>query len=354
MRTVLLLLSLFGVDSLRRGTSITKATDIIKATDGSGEITGAYDPLTVIGMIVDGVGLLLRMFKDELKCLPWGSFIFWNIWGALVMTQEQDLTLEDAVMVLGQQFTSVGYGSSPPESNGLKAFHNLHALWAVTEFTDLTNTVMNQFFGYRILMNIMYKACGRHVFQTNGPMRAKQSTLGCTPAHGLDSLRKYTVWFISVSGFTLLFGLGGGMSGKNHILDALYMVGMTLTTVGYGDLTPDETWSKWLSYPFMTYMTWLTGISFSDGKTLFAAADLNGDYHRDDKGAKDGSYKAGCFLDFQPDTLPEAVRPWATFAAKSADNIGKPIGNMILKLWNMIPASPNLNKFLNRVGLPGA
>merc|ERR1712012_939516 len=64
------------------------------------------------------------------KCEPY-ALVVYIVLGYLTLTNEQHLDPSTAMMVLGQQWTSVGWGSEVPPgtSIGLQLFHGFHA-WA--------------------------------------------------------------------------------------------------------------------------------------------------------------------------------------------------------------------------------
>merc|ERR1712032_1218233 len=61
-----------------------------------------------------------------------------------VMTVDQDLSLPQALLKLGQIVTTVGYGSNPPTVTGMKIFHELHGMWAVTELGDVLSHILDK------------------------------------------------------------------------------------------------------------------------------------------------------------------------------------------------------------------
>jgi len=103
-------------------------------------------PLCWITAIIDGVTILYETeslpLPLEQKCSPIVLAVWW-VMGLLTMTIDQGLTVPEALDMLAQQFTSVGYGSSTQNTTALKIFHGLHGVVSQMSVNRLMNELVD-------------------------------------------------------------------------------------------------------------------------------------------------------------------------------------------------------------------
>lgn len=90
----------------------------------------------VAGMIIDGFFILEN--NQAADCGVMVMLVWW-VQGIITLMMDQKLGFDDAVFVLTQQVTSIGYGSHGPSDNGLKIWHALHSMVGVTLAAEPTN-----------------------------------------------------------------------------------------------------------------------------------------------------------------------------------------------------------------------
>jgi hypothetical protein len=87
---------------------------------------------SVVAAVLDLILFAITYYiKPEWHCQPLLVLYWWTI-GVLVLVHDQQLTFADALEVLVEMATTVGYGSNPPRSSGLMFWHSMHAMTALT------------------------------------------------------------------------------------------------------------------------------------------------------------------------------------------------------------------------------
>jgi len=172
-----------------------------------------------ISISTDALAFLAETFFANHKVKPdrvctIGSLIYWWTTGVVTLMVDQNLTFPNALSMLSQQVSTIGYGSdTPPEnSTGLKLFHGLHSVLSQMSVARATTDIVQWF---------LKALPGSH-----------------TP------LTRTAVLLLTTAASTFLFAadLKAGdpkyASYDRALLDALYLEMISMTTVGYGDLSP--------------------------------------------------------------------------------------------------------------------
>jgi len=181
--------------------------------------------LCIVSAIIDGLTLVYEAGTSgglAQKCSP-VVVIAWWVMGLLTMTIEQKLPFVDALDMLAQQFTSVGYGSSSQDTDGIKIFHGLHGI--VSQMS--VNRVMTEFFASAL--NSLEKLFADKIGRSPDVLSASVNLLG------IGAL------------ITFIFALDLGEGKKLKLLDGFYQAVITMTTIGYGDMSPTTDWGKAIS-----------------------------------------------------------------------------------------------------------
>jgi len=194
----------------------------------------------VAGMIIDGFFIMEN--NQAADCGVMVMLVWW-VQGIITLMMDQKLGFDDAVFVLTQQVTSIGYGSHGPEDNGLKIWHALHSMVGVTLAADPTNEWLDKL-SERII-SFMSK-------NTKTPMlkRLKRSLplaltiIATTFGYAFDLKEAQSITFAQA------------------LLDSFYMTIFSLTTVGYGDIAPMTTEGKLVGLPVMYFGTRMFGKTF--------------------------------------------------------------------------------------------
>jgi len=130
--------------------------------------------LCIVSAVIDGLTLVYEAGTSgglAQKCSP-VVVILWWVMGLLTMTIEQKLPFVDALDMLAQQFTSVGYGSSSQDTDGIKIFHGLHGI--VSQMS--VNRVMTEFFASAL--NSLEKLFADKIGRSPDVLSATVSLLG--------------------------------------------------------------------------------------------------------------------------------------------------------------------------------
>jgi len=177
----------------------------------------------VTTMIVDAVLIGMEAqaaFDPKAPRCALYTLIAWWVTGILTMTIDQKLPASEAVHVLSQQFTSIGYGSASNDVTGIKLFHAIHGVLSQMSVARVSADAINEILGLA----------------------------GNEPAMLAGGLA------IALAGSTFWFMTDLHQSDKvtypnyfDALWDALYQALITMTTIGYGDLSPTQTWSKLLT-----------------------------------------------------------------------------------------------------------
>mmetsp|Transcript_73258 Transcript_73258/g.207655 ORF Transcript_73258/g.207655 Transcript_73258/m.207655 type:complete len:179 (-) Transcript_73258:66-602(-) len=140
---------------------------------------------------------------------------------------DQGVSFPEALLMMGQFVTSVGYGSHTPSTDGMKIFHAMHALLGSAFVTSQMDNMVDK-------LTEMWKST----------LPAFMWQLPCLTAALLAGTFGYAEDFHEGSP-------GDYPTYESALLDAFYMTIFTLTTVGYGDVSPTTPWGMGLSAAWM-------------------------------------------------------------------------------------------------------
>merc|ERR1712050_749052 len=161
--------------------------------------------------------------------------------------------------VLVQQITTIGYGSSSQKTNGIKLWHALHGVVGV-----MHQQSANAFSALAAKMVCYFGLLG------NTKLEAKM----------MESIPLTLTVIAATFGYAFDFTKAGRSKDyAQALLDSFYMVVVSLTTIGYGDLNPSTPAGKLLSMPVMIFGTSLLSQTFSDDDSRASTAE----WFRDNK-----------------------------------------------------------------------
>mmetsp|Transcript_51472 Transcript_51472/g.155945 ORF Transcript_51472/g.155945 Transcript_51472/m.155945 type:complete len:328 (+) Transcript_51472:55-1038(+) len=176
--------------------------------------------------IINGAGMVQKGEKD-MKCST-PVLLEWWLVGLLTLMQDQKLAFPEAVHMLSQQLTSIGYGSSTPTAEGLKIFHGLHGVLSQMGVARVTGAAMNK------ALDQLGKG-PKGVFQGLTLALAAGTLWFTADLHEGDS-DTYPTWNSALS-------------------DGFYQALITMTTIGYGDYSLTTDWGKILTPWALPWMT---------------------------------------------------------------------------------------------------
>jgi len=170
--------------------------------------------LCITTAIIDGVAILFEtMTTPKARCTP-VMLIYWWVMGLLTLTIDQKLPFVDALHTMVQQVTSIGYGTSSQDDEGIKIFHALHGVLSQMSVNKATADVFDWALGV---------------------MDSAMPDIGEV---GKASVAFVVVLAVTVAWFAL------DLEGSSVFADSVYGSLITATTIGYGDVTPNSTWAK--------------------------------------------------------------------------------------------------------------
>lgn len=209
--------------------------------------------LCITTNILDSLAILFESMKlsetfKKFKCTPI-MLIYWWAMGMLTMVFDQKLHPVDALHTMMQQVTSIGYGTSSQNDAGIKIFHGLHGVLSQLSVNTATNDVFDWALGK---MDAAMTMVAPNAGEVEKASVALLVVLAVTAAWLGEDIDQSHNW-------NSLRSFGDTMA------DSIYGSLITATTIGYGDVTPNQTWSKAitpLTLPFIVeaFGKWKTAV----------------------------------------------------------------------------------------------
>lgn len=196
----------------------------------------------VAGMIIDGFFIMEN--NQAADCGVMVMLVWW-VQGIITLMMDQKLGFDDAVFVLTQQVTSIGYGSHGPEDNGLKIWHALHSMVGVTLAAEPTNEWLDKL-SERIITFMSKNTENAMLKRLKRSLPLALTIIATTFGYAFDLKEAQSITFAQA------------------LLDSFYMTIFSLTTVGYGDIAPMTTEGKLVGLPVMYFGTRMFGKTFDD------------------------------------------------------------------------------------------
>lgn len=199
----------------------------------------------IITNVVYATMLLLKMANFNCPLL---SALIWMTLGLLVMTNDQKISFSHALGMLGQQVTSVGYGSHMPKDLGLRIFH---ALSGYVSQAMAKNAVFAPYTTVSDSVALFFKKerqynTSRKLKLTLFPKRTYRGFAVVIPI--LVSTLYWLEYFRR--------NAPEEYSYREAFMEALYFTVITATSVGYGDIYPGESPGQMaLTFPWSVFMT---------------------------------------------------------------------------------------------------
>lgn len=220
-------LSLLSREELSRTIQpqIEQATNLIvqqkdSMKDSNTKVKVQAQWFTIVSIILDAIAIVYEVAMAD-KCALAQVILWWAI-GMIAMTTEQEnkVTAAGSVDMLVQQYTSVGYGSSTQNTTVEKFFHGFHGI-------------------------VSQLAVGGALMEVSDVIIAKMES-----GFGNWAVNKYTASAI-LAVFTVLasiafsIDLGVADSSSDYIVNGIYQALVTMTTIGYGDMSPSTVGGQW-------------------------------------------------------------------------------------------------------------
>jgi len=209
------------VDSAAAGKIMKSATAYLKsgwaARNQSGENCGVLCQVT---SVIDALLLFYPAVPKGAHCDVLIAVYWWGL-GMATLMKDQKLDAWEAMHKLTQQVTSIGYGSSTPQTQGMKLFHAMHGLISNINVLPLTIDVV-KWFGNSVKVKPEHMVARETLYVILATLVS--TIFFATDFHDADKAT-YPTWWKALS-------------------DAFYTTIISETSVGYGDLNPMTNWGK--------------------------------------------------------------------------------------------------------------
>jgi len=216
---------------------------------------------TYLGLAVDVLTLLVDRLMPQ--CPTAFAVMTWWIMGIYVMMCDQALSFVDSIFMLGQQVTTVGYGTHTPSAPLIQVWHAMHMVVAGLMIAPPSNALVeNTATQLTVWLTKLTKAEGQ-------------------AAHMIFEQIKETEVLLWVVVSTVCMWLDLKRYDKDISFgSAFYVVLATMTTAGYGDLAPTSAVAKAMSVPWMMFGVPLYAWGTDSEKTLDEATAGSAGAHR--------------------------------------------------------------------------
>jgi len=233
----------FLVDKRKQIRAYKKSSLANQTSETSKTSTPACGGWCVAGMIIDGFFIMEN--NQAADCGVMVMLVWW-VQGIITLMMDQKLGFDDAVFVLTQQVTSIGYGSHGPADNGLKIWHALHSMVGVTLAAEPTNEWLDKL-SERIIAFMSKNTENAMLKRLKRSLPLALTIIATTFGYAFDLKEAQSITFAQA------------------LLDSFYMTIFSITTVGYGDISPMTTEGKLVGLPVMYFGTRMFGKTFDSG-----------------------------------------------------------------------------------------
>lgn len=159
--------------------------------------------------------------------------LVWWIMGYMVFTQDMGYSGDKAVYALMQIPTTIGYGDNTPDTPETKTFGLLHILLSHLSIGPNLGFVTEAF-------SDMFDCFWTYALWERRGMTAPQQSTMLAALFRLVVEMVYSVVFFAAAAQTDDAGGASDQAWPLSLVDAFYMTVITMTTVGYGDISPNK------------------------------------------------------------------------------------------------------------------
>lgn len=171
-------------------------------------------------------------------------------------------SIRDALYFSIVSFTTVGYGDISPKSDAGKLFNCFFAVMGII-IIGISLGYIGQHF-VQIQLNALSKQQENDEFHDEGPLEAKK------PSGILTFLYAILPTLLTIIIGSVVFGLIEGWSW----IDSLYWCIITTSTVGYGDLSPSGSASRWVAIFFIPVGVSVVSATIGNVANIFVKAEM--------------------------------------------------------------------------------
>lgn len=208
---------------------------------------------------------ILEKIRNMMDENVWSGFIFVAIYmfaGIVAYSfLFEDWDIVDSLYFSMVTFTTVGYGDLSPESQMGRLFSCVYAIAGIVIIGAIFGTIAEHVAESQIqkIKEREMRAQETAMSLMQGQSRNRSSSEESSTEEALFAPKDWTEFLITLKPYIKLlipFILMAWLIGRNQdwtIIDILYFVVCTMTTIGYGDLSPNTTLSRLLAIFFIPF-----------------------------------------------------------------------------------------------------
>lgn len=193
--------------------------------------TANCTPLIGMSVAVLELGLMVMGYLTGASC--WlANFCLFIFGGLLDLMVDEKVDFFNAVLILLQHMSSVGYGTHPPKQKNRQLWHGVSAVFGYMMVNDEVVDV------WRNLIQRMRRVIAGHARWSSYRRTAFDVVIG----------------IVGVLVFTGIYEMDQrNYTEGSSFMDAMYLTLMTFSTVGYGDLSPKTWWGQLLGVIYLSF-----------------------------------------------------------------------------------------------------